>query len=417
MKLTASGIDRAMRCVASAVLPHSASTSPWADRGTAIHAFLADLNTSMDRDAALARVPEKYREDCAAIDVSSIATLEPGSFAVEVAFAYDVEKDTARELGRNLNRAYPELGPNEIAGTVDSVGVSAAAAHVGDYKSGFGDVPPAGENWQMRFGALAAARSYGLPRAEVSIIYTRDGVPPDTATLDELDLEATALELRGLLERIRDEEKRLHEGVEPRTVEGPHCRYCPAFPYCPAKMNLARSMAQVEGWPVLTMDNAPAVLARLEAAEEVITRVRTVLEDFARATPIPLPDGEVFGPCPNPRDTIDPAKGGALLAEKYGAKLALAAIETRQELTKKRLLDALKAWMKDNPGHTVAALERQAMALLREGGAVKTTHTYPVKRHKAREELPATISAPGVPKATLEHELLPALRATLEAGK
>ena len=96
--LTGSGIARALKCVGPMVLPHVRRTNQDAAWGTALHAFLHDVRV-VGLDRALERAAPEHREAFAALDFDKLP-LDPQAYAGEVAFAYDVEHDTARELGR-----------------------------------------------------------------------------------------------------------------------------------------------------------------------------------------------------------------------------------------------------------------------------------------------------------------------------
>jgi hypothetical protein len=389
MKLTMSGIERAMACPASAVLPQTQTTTTHAATGTSKHAFLADVLT-YGAEAALSKLsPEARAQYEATIDLSKLPRFERAEFGAEVAFALDVEADAALEIGRNIGRNYGELAPGIIPGTSDVAGVVGDAAFSADWKTGHRNVTRAADNPQVRAGALAAALAFHRREKAIGlIIYVRDGeVEVDRAEFDALDLQAIAAELRDLLRRIQAEESRVAKGETPRTSVGDHCTYCPAFRHCPAQMNLLRPFAAGDGLPVITPENAAAVLERIEAVERVLAMGREAVETLARSNPIHLPNGEIFGLHEMQRESIDPTKGAAVLAQRFNAKLAMGAVETKQVLTKESLKRQLQAWMRENPGHKAAQLEREAMDALRQGGAVKTVTTSAVRRFKPRAEL------------------------------
>jgi hypothetical protein len=389
---TGSGIDRAMKCIASTALPQTRSISAASTLGTVIHDYL--MNVSLQGpDEALRKVPEEHQAACAAIDLERLKTVDPKSFAAEVAYAYSIPTDSAREIGRGINRAYEgKLEPGEMAGTEDVVGITEDAVVVYDYKSGFGHVPPAAENWQLKFGALAAARTYGKGRALVGIIRLQNGDPwHDEAELDELDLEAAAVELRALALRVKEEESRLRDGAHPRTVTGSHCKYCPALPHCPAQTSLVRELgfAAIDpGKPVITEENVVALYEKLEAVDRLRDMMWESLDAYATAHPVQLPNGDVYGPCETEKETIDPHKGSVLLAEKYDSKVALDAVKQEPAIPWNRLELALKAWMQRHPGSKLKDLKLEARQLLREKGALRVEVKRTVKRFKPKPELP-----------------------------
>lgn len=392
MKLTGSGIGRALVCAPSMVLPYSLEVREEATRGHHGHEFLMNVSL-VGREMALQRAPEDMRPMLEALDLAALP-VDPKAFAAEVAFAYDQRKDTARELGRGLNRDYSGASGMEICGSADVVGVTDSEVVVLDFKFGGWNVPPAAENWQLRFYALCAARAYGKARAVVGIIKLREDGSHwfDRAELDELDLDATAAEIRGLVDRSLDENEHIAKGGTPRTVRGAHCKYCPALPHCPAQTSLVREVgfASIDpGAPVITPENAPALLEKLEAVDRLRDMMWAALEAYATATPVQLPGGEVYGPCEVERETIEPMKGSAILAEKYGSKVGLEAVKQEPSMPWNRVELALKAWMLANPGNKLAQLKAEARELLRQGGALKVSTTTKVRRHKPEAQLKA----------------------------
>ncbi|NTX08960.1 DUF2800 domain-containing protein [Myxococcus sp. CA040A] len=383
MKLSMSGMERADACPPSLVLPHTRKVTQASTLGHTVHEYLCHVSV-LGVPEALARVPEEFRPACESIDLSRLPACEPEAYAAEVAFLYDVREDTARELGRGMGRAYPPHEAWQVPGTADVVGLTADSVIIIDYKTGWAPVAPAASNVQLAAYALAAARAYNRTRATVAICRLHDGdVWWDKADLDELDLEAAAARFRDVLVRADEESASVAAGNAPRTVEGAHCQFCPAFASCPAKANLARALGGGEPLTLapLTLETFPSVLERLEAAEEVLGRVRANLEDFARATPVPLPSGEVYGPVTVTRETLDAQRAAILLTERFGADVARHAVRTEATCTKADLNEALRSWMREHPGHRLTKLVAEVLDGLRKAGGVAVRRTHPVKRH------------------------------------
>lgn len=385
-RISGSALERILLCPPSALLPQVGVELEAGRRGTAIHEYLASVPV-LGRDVALEQVSPEYRDVCASVDLERLP-MDPDAWTAEVGLAYDPDEDAARELGRGLNRNYSGLRGGEIPGTADIIGLSPESVVVLDVKTGrIARKSRASESQQLRFYALAAARAYGRTSATIGLIHVLEdgGVWWDTAELDALDLDEVASDLRTLLTELAVEQARMDAGEVPRTVEGSHCTYCPALPHCPSRMKLAATLAtgSEDASPVLTLETAPLVLERLEAIESVAKRVRESLELYARQQPIPLPSGEVFGPVPLERESIDPAKGALVLAQAFSERVALDSIESKQTITKTRLKAALKHHAHET-GAKVSQLERQALEALRSGGAIQTTTTHPVRRHKPR---------------------------------
>src|ERR1044071_3218576 len=100
--------------------------------------------------------------------------VRPG-WRAEIAFAYDPDADRGRELPKASHRDYSAAGPNEFAGTVDIVTMDGDLVEITDWKFGRREnVKVPWSNPQLRFLALAAARTYGVERARVRIGFVDD---------------------------------------------------------------------------------------------------------------------------------------------------------------------------------------------------------------------------------------------------
>jgi len=367
-------------CPASAALPQVRSDSEPARKGTAVHLYLACLASGRSREEALDEVPAEYRAACGAIDVSRLPTLE---YAPEVAFAYDYATGNARELGRGLDRGYPDLGPTEIPMTLDSVGVGGSQVVVFDVKTGRGRVTPAARNGQIRLGALAAARAYGASRATVGLVYVREGEAPwsDVADLDEMDLDAAAIEARDVMRRVGEAAEVVTAGGTPTLTTGDHCRYCPARTACPARVALLRACVQtpeeIRARVFAGLEQGERAQAyRLARQIEVLGReLLDALRTSAADEPIDLGDGLAYGLCKGRDEIADAGKCRTLLLEGYGDAAANAAVTVEYHTTKGDIEDALKA-----AGEKPAA-RRAFVEKLRAAGAVKAG--WMIKEHKA----------------------------------
>lgn len=384
---TASNLHCADLCPASAVLPRVRQESPAAARGTAIHAFLAAAAKD-GRDEALAHVPEEHRATCEAIDLDVLPA--GGTYAAEVALAYHVETGIGRELGRNLGRSYPPTDAREMAGTADVLALTAdgEAAVILDFKSGHRRVAAAQVNRQLQMLALAAARAYGRSRAVVGLVYLLEdgGAWFDRAEFDAFDLDAIALDLHGIADRVEAAARAVAEGRQPDTATGDHCRYCPSYVHCPAQTALVRQMAAdpgtlaVEVHAMLNEHNAAAAYARVKAVEAVLKHVREALYAYAQEHPIPLDNGLVLGSVETRREYVDGKVARDVLGRLYGAPVADAACEWSASKTSIR--DALRGVAK-NMGLKLAAVEREALAAIGEAGGITPKVSRTVK------ELPA----------------------------
>ena len=378
-----SGLARVEACGGELVLPQTREEeSAECSYGSVVHAFLRDVS-ALGLEKALAAAPEEHREALEGVDVAALPACKPDQYAVEVAFAYDWKADKARELFRGRgNRDYSSVIPDcEIPGTSDVVGTTADAVIIFDYKSLGYHLPKPGESLQLQGYALAAARAYGKSKAIVGFIRRLDGDPIyATAELDELDLDAAAARIRAVMERPA---LAVPDGLR----QGGHCTYCPSFGACPLKTALLRGILADDSPAVLSAETAPQVFERLLLAEEVLGKVRSTIEEWARSSPIALPDGQVYGPTPG-NEKLDPEKARPVLVEAYGEEVAKAAIVEDPKLTKKGLSSALKLHMKANPGLKISKLEQAALELLRAGGAVSRGKDI-LKVHTLKPALPA----------------------------
>lgn len=370
-----SNLYRIEACGGELVLPQTREAeSVYCSYGSVMHAFLSAVS-QVGREEALARAPEEHRDALALVDVEALPSSRPEQYASEVAFAYEWRTDKARELGRGMNRDYSGLAGDELPGTADVVGVTEDAVVVFDFKNGFAPLGPVKDSLQLQFYALSAARAYGKERAIIGFICRLDGDPIySRAELDSLDLDAAAARIRAVMERPAIA---IPEGL----VQGGHCRYCPSFGACPAKVALLRSILADQS-PVLNSETAPALFARLLLAEEVLEKVRAMVQEYARATPIHLPGGEVFGLVDVGRESIDADLAAPVLASLYGPGVAAGAIEIEKKLTKAALKRALKDWVKTHPEWKLTKLEQAALDALRANGACVKKFHHEMKVHR-----------------------------------
>jgi hypothetical protein len=393
-RLTPSGMGRAAACIRSEAMPHVHDSTPHARKGTIVHKFLADV-LEHGRDLALGMVEDVADVDwLSAIDVERLPAFEPQAYHPEVAIAYSPGARTARALGKNLSReqSHALSKEGEVVGIIDVLGATDEDAVVQDYKSGWGYVEPAEVNWQLRTYALLAARWLGKTGAVYSVIRVRDSgsVWFDTARMDELDLLAHEEALLDLLTR-REEVRRLaREGKTerlPPLVEGRHCRYCPAFSCCPAKVNAVLRLGSTSEDRALTQgpisaEEAARAWQRVKFAQKTLERYEAILKDLARQAPIPLGDGgEVLGEREMTRETIIPERARAVLERQYGpvgAAVAGEATESKSAITKASLKRALKRYVLPTlprQEQKISALNAGALRMLREGGAISATTT------------------------------------------
>lgn len=390
---TFSALNRASICPASAVLPRSGSVSPFAASGSAVHRFLQRC-LEIGREKALGDIPPEDRDLCELLDVESLPT-DPKAFAGEIAFALDVATGKAREIGRGLERDYGEIGPTELVGTVD-VGalLGTDGVYIGDYKKGWSHglgTPPPEKNLQLKAGLVAACRAWKRPRGRVEIIRIFDdgGTYRSTADLGPADVDAAQTELTRLATRVLRDRKDYSTSGDVRCVTGSHCTYCGSIPYCPAKMALARAaiggdsteLARIakEGTALITAENAARLYGLIHDAENVVKQVKEAIRDFARVTPVPLPDGRVYGVNPDSeeREIVDGGKAMEALRSIFGDEAVRAAtIEVTfagiDRATKAFLGEAIKRGdLKSYASKAEELLKQRGLLRVTKGGVVR----------------------------------------------
>ena len=379
---TASRIQLATTCPASQVLPLVDSAWSAGDAGTDKHAALA---------AAIVGTEQHPSPDVVAwLDTlnDDPATLAPiRGAAPELAYGYTPATGIARLIGSNVGRTY-NAAPGEFAGSADYVLVADNAVTVVDLKTGMGDVPHPSRNAQLRFLALAAARWHGVESARVGILHALEGRTPwwSWATLDAFELEAIAVELRTLAERIGYARNDVAKGKTPRLTVGEHCNFCPARHGCPARVAMAQRLA---GEPervvldlkaMLTPESASLALARWQAATKALQEVGAALHAYASESPIPLGDGRVWGPVVSEREVIDADRAWPVLVAKFGANAAREAMSLD---TSRAGLERMARALRGNAVFkvTLKALTTEALDALRAAGAVTTKKQTKFEEH------------------------------------
>ncbi len=240
---TGSSIERLIQCASSIALPHLHYETAYSERGKAVHSFL-EVHGSVGRVSALETVPHEWRAACEALDLTGVEHLL--SLTAEIAIAYDVETDTARELGRGQGRVYHDVKETEIPCTLDVVGVREVDGRrigiVVDWKSGWATrKKKIATDWQMRFAAIAAMRLFDLDEVEVQLInLSEDGRPyVQKRTYHAFDVARAVAEVRAFYGRAVEVRELHAENRLPEKYEiGEWCDQCPARASCPAQRAL-----------------------------------------------------------------------------------------------------------------------------------------------------------------------------------
>jgi len=286
--LSASGLARAHACAAAYALP-AVHTPPstHASAGSAVHAYLDAVQT-LSREQALAAVPEEHQTWCSAIDLAAIPRGES-----EVALAYDVRTGRARRLA-TTERRY-DLTSTEIAGTCDLYvpATQSTPARVIDWKTGtWAQRDPEQHRPQLAFYALALARVYALDEVRAEVVSVGDDGRVGVVASWVFDVDAladVAAAVRATWDRVQSARATAPALLDVR--EGEHCRYCPAWQSCPAKLSGVRAV--LDGADLATPEAIGRAYVRAADLERVAEQIRAAAREAAQGGALPTGDGRV----------------------------------------------------------------------------------------------------------------------------
>lgn len=281
MRPTASSLWLAELCPASHVLPQVRETSEAQAKGSAVHKYL-ERAPQIGKEAALAELPEDYRELCSELDPADL----PRGLREE-ALAYDLETRTGRQIDI-VARAYPDR-PGIACATLDVLCVHDQA--VWDYKNGWPCA--AAESLQLISQGLYSARTFDWMRVTVGHLRVDgDRLRPDSVELGPIDLAAAHERIARIYERYQ----LAKEQELPDVFPGEHCTSCAAAPSCPATTALTRRVAEAMSEEERIVEMVAADPAKawefLGRAEHAMKRLRAELKRRASLSPIPLPKGK-----------------------------------------------------------------------------------------------------------------------------
>ena len=354
--LTASSLERAMACPASAFLPQTNSTSVHAERGNVVDDFVRAVLTGTPKAAALAAIDDKAtRSTCERIDFGRLGG-DLHDVRCQVAYVLDPVARTAREVGVNIGRDYAryQKAPGELAGTDDLEGASFTGTPVIlDVKSGYQPVTPCAENAQMAFYCAAKALVTGATYVEGRIARIRPSgeVALDCHTFTRFDLDVFLDDVEEALERIARERTVYLIAGEHSVSTGDWCRHCHAMSHCQEYVTLARTMVadltDIEARVgELTLAQAGAAWHKASQAEALLKRIFAALEARARQEPLPSSYGKVVREISYETQRFSQEKALALLEEKgaspeevaglYGTNVVRSVRETSDPNTPKR---------------------------------------------------------------------------------
>lgn len=364
-RVTLSGLQRAVICTASVVIPRYDSHGSAANLGNALHEMIDGMvkRNAVSLDAIA--------------DAWSIEGIERGRFfTLARTFRPKIPAGTASEIPFGLfedgcahiveggRGSYHDQPGMMLAGTIDAMWSEPAPLTVDheiegyrcppgstlwvvDWKTGAeNNVPPPAKNWQLRAGAVLAALHTGATRVIPAICFVDDGEGrwDIGAPIEQDELTEIQNRLALNLQEIERDAAAYLEGIGPRAVTGSHCEHCPARPGCPAHVAEARAMvtdyAARDLSVPLSEKEAAHLAAMLPTAEKVLDQVKKAVRAYAvEHGPIALADGRVYGPQHAKRDTYATRPSYEALAAEIGDEAADAAFRT----SKGAIYDAIGA--------------------------------------------------------------------------
>lgn len=327
---SASKVDALVHCPASHVLPSNSSYSEVASAGTDGHDLITGvINRRIGGVAALfAGYPDL---------VEGIPLILDGieNPRAEAAFVVDVDKRTSVFLGTEVDRKYAEklgrpLHDHEIGASLDVDGLRNGQPWLRDWKFGI-----TSSWWQLYVQCMALLWLPDCPYSEVDAgfvyldTHTKEGsvfVTYDTATVYAMDLDERAEDIATAIASAGVMEKGIADGLftmeQLATSEGSWCKYCPAYPSCPAKWKLAKSMMGLDivgHVGALTLEDCGKAWKKLaEIEKNIISTTKEALrERMLKEGGFPLENGKKLALIQMPgRASIDKPAVTALLREK-----------------------------------------------------------------------------------------------------
>lgn len=324
---TASGLDRALKCSGSMVLPRvNQEGSKAATRGTVIHRFIEEART-IGRPAALANIEDdELRQQAAVVDLESL----PVGAESELAIAYSPGTGEARRLELKGAREYPDM-PGFLMGTGDLLGVADEYVVALDFKTGLQTVS-AKQSSQLKFLALAAAVLAEKKKARVALLFLNENGSwrRDEAEFDMKELGEFANELREMMGRAEAAANDVNEGRVPPLATGPHCRYCKSVTFCPAQAGLVRSLVPTLGdinsaIVNMTPEERGVAYLKYKQAEDLMKQIGSAFTVMAEADPIPLPGGMLLKRTMSSRSTAS-KDAAAFILERFNAQTLLGCV-------------------------------------------------------------------------------------------
>lgn len=242
------------------------------------------------------------------------------------------------------------------------------------------------QNPQMRLGAIAASRAYGIDNVCVELVYLDDdGITIDGAEFDPFDIADIYHEMKALRAKLLN-------GPTP-PVPGPWCtqHYCKLKGICAAtKAALANAYPLEDALTheIRDEDHARWILARLPGAKAALKAVEDAVDDYAKSKPVHLADGTMYGQVERESRSVsvDTEEKRAALASVLG-RHADTAVRTEHSATLGTIKEAARKCVEaGDDGRSAAAIAREAVEALTEAGGVKVSTYRRMDTFKPRDD-------------------------------
>lgn len=415
-----------MKCIGSSVLPRVASESRAADVGTLKHEHL-ELRNKRGLDEALAamttigaRLGLPDRDVAIATALMRRFTWMPPKGAVsEIALCLMSDGRVVRVDGGQGDYDVPDGAM--LPGTIDLIWSEPEPLIVhedgriecpkgsllfcADWKTGDeANVTPIERNEQVLANALMAGRFTGAERVVPTLIYPAPG-DGDWEQTDPIRVTTLARVEERLREReeLAIELRAAHARGEPIPLtSGPWCTYCPSSAYCPEKVAQLQAIVALQppaAGRSFTPEEATWWADRLAMIGQLRQKASEALKAYVAATgkPIPMSNGNVWGPVFDTEEEIVPDVAMAVLREELGDGADKVLSTSKAAIERAVKADHEEKKIKRKVGPTVSRI----LAKLHAAGAIKqnTSVSYRAQR-------------PALPAA--DEDLTPKLEASLQ---
>lgn len=265
IRVRCSSLPRLLRCPASQVTSEG-QPSPASEAsalGTAFHEIFAAVMEV--RDPEIAKTAARYGVD--------EGLLEQWKRTIPTA-AFDGLRQCEVPFAR-------EMGGGELSGTADLVLRDGDRYEIADVKTGNPDFSEE-DQWLQLAGYAIGLAPEDATTVTLSLWYCRLGA--EGWKHREINLVEAREQVEAIVASVVSQYAL--ESAKRRYRTGEHCHWCPGRAVCPARTTELRIFAAItEGdgmLPIVTVANAPALLARAKAIQRVVDAVKSDVKDLVR---------------------------------------------------------------------------------------------------------------------------------------